>query len=281
VKSRAAGFSLIEAMVALAISSILVALVGSVFLVQNQFYAVQVKRSAAHDDARSITAELGRELRSVMYGGITEASNKEITIRSPIVLAAVCSVTGQNVHVQMEGGRAGLDTAEVAGIAVRNDTTGQWSYYNATWADVASNGGNPAQHCYGNGADTVGGRDEFVTLKKLGFLIPSTPSVADVLMLYRETRFKIQTSALDPKTMGLFRAAYGDTLIEYVTGLDSTAGFEYRTGGSTYATSVASGSLQSIDAVRIIARTRLKPETGLQKDVEFGWSTDFMLPNVR
>jgi len=267
--------------VALAISSILVALVGSVFLVQNQFYAVQMTRAAAHDDARSVTEALGSELRSVMSGGITEATNKEITLRSPIVLAAVCAATGQNVHVQLEGGRAALDTAEVAGVAVRNDTTGQWSYYNATWTDIASNGGNPAQHCYGNGADTVGGRDEFLTLKKLGFLMPSTPSVAEVLMLFRETRFKIQSSALDPKTMGLFRAAYGGPLIEYVTGLDSTAGFEYRTGGSTYATSVASGSLQSIDAVRVIARARLKPETGLQDDVEFGWSTDFMLPNVR
>ncbi len=269
-------------MAALAISSILVVLVGSVFLVQNQFYAVQVTRAAVHDDARAFTAVLGSELRSVMPGGIVRAENKAITIRSPMVLAAVCSVSGGLVDVHMEGGAGDLDTAEVAGFAVRNDTTGAWTYYHAAWGDIGGSGGTAAQDCYANGADTTGGTAEFQTLTNLGSYASGVPAVADLLMIFRETRFEIRTSVLDPKTGGLFRAAYGDTLIEYVTGLDTAAGFRYRTGGGVpYASSVASSALSSIDAVRVVAQARMRPETGLQNAVEYGWSTNFILPNLR
>ncbi len=265
-------------MVALAISSVLVVLVSSVFLVQNRFYADQIKRATVHDDARTITQVMGDALRSVMPDGITQATNKEITIRSPMVLAAVCAVSHGQVEVQMEGGDEGIDTSEVAGYAVRNDTTGAWTYHNASWKNINGSGGNPARDCAANGADTTGATSEFVRLKNLG---PPTPSVSTLLMVFRETRFKIQTSVLDTTTQGLFRGVYGDTLIEYVTGLDTSAAFEYRTGGTTYATSVASAQLDSIDAVRVVAQARVRPETGTQGDITYGWSVNFLLPNVR
>ncbi len=276
-----AGFSLVEAVVALAVSSILVLLVGSVFLVQNEFYAVQTKRTAVHEDARSVTEVLGSELRSVMPGGITEADNKEMTIRSPLGVGVVCAVTGNNTDIFMEGGPTGLDTVELAGFAYRSETSNSWDYYNATWAGIVGTGGPPNVKCLANGADTTLSAGQFHRLGHFDDFAPSVPAKTDVVMFFRETRFKIQQSVLDPSTMGLFRAAYGDTLIEYVTGLDPSAGFEYRTGGSTYATSVGAAGLDSIDAVRVVAQARMKPETGLHDDVAYGWTTDFILPNVR
>lgn len=38
-----AGFTLVEAIIALTLSSVLVVLVGTVFLVQNQYYALQLE----------------------------------------------------------------------------------------------------------------------------------------------------------------------------------------------------------------------------------------------
>ncbi len=266
---------------ALAISSVLVVLVGTVFLVQNRFYANQLKRESVHDDARTVTQVMGDALRSVMADGITQAQNRQITIRSPIVLAAVCAIAGGSVEVYVDGGVAELDTAEVAGFALRNDTTGAWSYYNATWRNLRQSGGHPAGDCAANGADTTGAAGSFLKLRHIHRYAGSLPAVSDVVMLFRQTEFKIQRSVLDTTTEGLFRAAYGDTLIEYVTGLDTTAQFEYRTGGTTYATSVASGDLGSIDAVRVVAQARERPETGTEGDITFGWSVDFLLPNVR
>lgn len=266
-------------MVALAISAILVMLVGSVFLVQNRFYAVQTARAGVHDNARSVTSVLGSELRSVMPGGIVLASHDEITIRSPLMVGVVCALQGQNVDLFMEAGAGGFDTTEMAGFALRDASTGHWSYYHATWANLVGSGGPPWLKCRGNGADTTGAQTSFRRLGYIDNYAPSDPGLTDVVMIFRETHFKIQTSTLDPSTLGLFRGAYGQPLVEYVTGLDPTAGFEYRTGGSTYATSVGLFALDSIDAVRVVAEARKRPQTGQHEDVTYGWSTDFILPD--
>ena len=100
-------------------------------------------------------------------------------------------------------------------------------------------------------------------------------------MLFRETTFKIQTSELDPPTLALFRGVYGDSLVEFATGLDTTAQFRYRTGGSTYADTVSSTALGDIDVVRIVADARKRAQTGGQDDITFGWSVNVALRNVR
>jgi len=81
--------------------------------------------------------------------------------------------------------------------------------------------------------------------------------------------------------MGPFRQVYGDSLLEYATGMDTTAQFQYRTGGSTYADTVTAGSLASIDVVRIVADSRKPAESGGMADITFGWSVNIALRNVR
>ncbi len=99
-------------------------------------------------------------------------------------------------------------------------------------------------------------------------------------MVDRETTFKIQGSALEPGTLGLFRGTYGQPLVEFATGMDSTAQFQYRTGGSTYADTITSASLGNIDAVRILANARRRAKSGGQEDVTYGWSVNVILRNV-
>jgi hypothetical protein len=62
--------------------------------------------------------------------------------------------------------------------------------------------------------------------------------------------------------------------------MDPTARFQYRTGGSTYANSVAAGSLDAIDAVRLVAEARKRSQSAGQDDITFGWSVNIILPNV-
>jgi hypothetical protein len=61
--------------------------------------------------------------------------------------------------------------------------------------------------------------------------------------------------------------------------MDASAQFMYRTGGSTYATSVSGGNLALIDAIRIEARARRAPQTGGVDDVTFGWGVNIALRN--
>ncbi len=62
--------------------------------------------------------------------------------------------------------------------------------------------------------------------------------------------------------------------------MDSTAQFQYKTGGSTYADTITSGSLDDIDAVRIVANARKPARSGGQEDITFGMSSNVFLRNV-
>jgi hypothetical protein len=102
------------------------------------------------------------------------------------------------------------------------------------------------------------------------------------MMLYRKVEYRIQTSTMDPNTLGLFRGIYGGTLVELSTGLNSTAGFQYRTGGASYANSVSGPpNLGQIDAIRILAQARVRPQAGLGGDITYGWGVNVHLRNGR
>ena len=53
MRRRPDGFTLVEAIVALTLTSLLVMLVATTFLVQNRYYAVQLARTTAQDNARA------------------------------------------------------------------------------------------------------------------------------------------------------------------------------------------------------------------------------------
>jgi len=279
-----AGFSLVEAIVAVLLSSLIILMVAGIFLTQNRSYQTQLGVTDAHHNARAVTELLSGELRSVMEGGVQLAENDEITIRTPLVLAAVCAENGILVGLHVEGGAAAIEAheEEVAGFAVA-DGGGGWDYYDVDWAtiDNGSSSSSIAEGCYANGADTVGALGDFISLRNLDDYHPTVPDVGELILLFSETRFKFQTSLLDPATVGLFRQISGDTLVEFATGMDPTAQFQYRTGGSTYANSVSGASLGDIDVVRIVSKVEEPPPPGAQDAIRYGWSVNVALRNVR
>lgn len=269
-------------MIALVLSSVVILLVSSTFLVQNTYYASQTQLTGAHDNARVATELIASELRSTMGGGVVVAGARTLTIRSPMALGVICDRVGTaDADVFTEGGEAGLDPAEIAGVAVRDTTTGDWTYAATSWAVLNQNDASSAANCYVNGADTVGARSSFHRLGSLDALFSPVPSEGDVVMLFRETTFKIQTSELDPSSLGLFRGVQGSALVEFATGIDTTAQFQYRTGGSTYSDTITSASLAAIDAVRILAGARKRAVTGGREDITFGWAVNIPIRNVQ
>lgn len=280
VACREAGFTLVEAIIALVISSVIVVLVSQVFLIQNQYYAVQLSRSQAHDNVRMVTEIVGGELRSLMADGVQVAENKQLVIRSPMLLGVVCAtVGGSTQYVHMEGGEENVDTLEVAGFAER-DPVGGWNYYTTTWDYISLPGGTPAASCASNGADTTGTSAEFFRLRRLQTFLGGQPDLGTLIMLFREIEYKFDTSTMDSTAVGLYRGNYGETLTEYATGMDTTAQFQYRTGGSSYANSVSGAGLATIDAIRIVAEARKSVAAGGVEDVTYGWSVNIPLRNA-
>jgi len=259
------------------LSSVLVALVGSTFLVQNRYYSSQTLFAGAHDNARVATERVASELRSAVRDGIVVAGAGTLTVRSPIVVAMVCGQAMNDIYVHFEGGASGLDTDEVAGIAMRDSLTSAWTYGTATWASLDQGASSALSVCYGQGADTTGATAEFRRLGPVNGILGAVPPTGVPVMLYRETTFKIQGSALEPGRLALFRRIYGGSFVEFATGMDSTAQFQYRTGGSTYADTINAASLGLIDAVRIVADAHRPARSGVQQDVTFGWDVTVSL----
>jgi type II secretory pathway pseudopilin PulG len=284
VRPPRGGFTLVEAIIAMTLTSVLVILVATTFLVQNRYYAVQLARTTAQDNARMVTEMVASELRSLTDSAVVIAANRQLVVRSPMVMAVVCArpASPARITVQMDGGVSGLTTSEIRGFGVRA-STGRWSYYDISgWNDIYTASGSPPAECAANGADTVGTSRDFVDGLRVNSYVGGWPAEGTVMMIYRTVDYRIQTSTMDPSTLGLFRGIYGGTLVELATGLDSSSGFLYRTGGSSYATSVSgAASLGQIDAIRIVAQARTRPQAGGARDVTYGWGVNVHLRNGR
>lgn len=268
-----------ETLIALVLSSFVVILASHAFLVQNQFYSMQTIRVRVQDNARAATELIAREVRNAPRDGVVAAGLRTLTVRAPMAIGVVCNrVDAATADVVTDGGESTLETGAIAGVALRNDSS--WTYATASWATLNGADGSSAASCAGNGADTVGAYGDFHRLNGLGAFTGGAQN-ADVLMLFRETTFTIRPSELDSTTLGLFRADYGATAVEFATGLDTTAYFQYRTSAGTYTDTVAAGSLGGVDAVRVVLRSRRPPATGGAEDIEFGWSVNVPMRNVR
>lgn len=278
------GFTLVETLIALVLSSLVIILVSSTFLVQNRYQVNQVLLADVQDNARAATDLLARELRSSMRAGILVAGPRTLTVRSPVAVTTVCGQSGgffTNVDVHIDGGVSRMATEEIAGVAVLDESTGAWDYEPTTWSFVDGGSTDSAVRCAGNGADTLNAYDSFHSIRRLIFLYGSNiPDVGDLVMLFRETTFRIDDSDLEPGVLALFRQAYGRDPVEFASGIDTTASFRYRLGGTTYQDTVDAGSVGTIDAVRLVLDARMRSQSMPGADVTFGLSTNLPLVNA-
>ena len=203
-------------MLALMLSSLVIILVSTTFVIQNRYYLSQILATGAHDNARATTELIASEIRSVMQSGITVAGKRTLTIRTPMTMMVVCDIGTSHATMYFDGGIAGLDTAEVAGAATRDTLTGAWTYGNSSWSLLDRGGGNPPRDCSDNGADTVGVMPNFRKLEidELNAILGAEPELGDVLMLFRETtraRRQLQAvlSVASQKCLGLTALTMG------------------------------------------------------------------------
>jgi hypothetical protein len=219
------GFTLVEALVAMVLSTVVVMLVTSVFLVQNQFYSEAVKRAGLHESVRSATALISSDLHGVSEGGIVAAGPDRMVFRSPLLVGGVCGVDGRKTYLFLPADGESMDPSMVSGYAIK-DAASAWRYTPAPWSSIYhSSGGTAAQSCARSGADTTGAVTGFFRLDGLD----SSPSIkiGDLVMLYQEVELRLASSNLHPESRGVFRGAVGGVITEVATGLSSRSGFEY------------------------------------------------------
>jgi len=274
VGSRKAGFTLLEAIVALVLSSVIVTLVSSVFLTQNNFYRFVVQRTRVQDNLRVVTDLIASEVRGVAGGGVTTAEGRNLVVHLPIAMGGVCHDQGQHGRVYMPG-LSRIDGDEVAGYA-RQDASGDWTYTPDTWSNLlVSSGSNDADECLTrNGADTVGAIADFGRLS-----IPGGTTLGEVIMIYRDVEFKIDESELRPQTLAVYRKVTGDALREFATGITPDTRFQYRLSGAAYQNSITGASRDSIVNIRVIASAIATDSIGGIKSYSYEWAVGIPLRN--
>lgn len=246
------GFTLVEALVSMLLSTLIVILVTTTFLVQNEFYSDAAKRSALQENVRGAVSLVSTELRGVAAGGIAAAEADSVVYRVPLAIGGVCAVNGAEtyLHLPLEGG--GVVESEVAGYAVR-DADGAWTHTASTWASIYhSNGVGPAQTCRTAGADTVGALADFYRLDNL--VASPALQAGDLVMVYREMTFKLAPSVLDSSSTAVFWGQAGQDLTEFANSLGSESAFQYRlSNSSTFRDFVRGGGRERIVVVRFSA----------------------------
>jgi prepilin-type N-terminal cleavage/methylation domain-containing protein len=279
--SDRAGFSLPEALIALTISSVLVLLVGALFLVQNDFYAQTMLRTQVQENARAMTEMVAADIRSVALGSAIIADSSRLVLRTPLITGMVCgTMSGTDVAVHVPGGTSSFTTSEVAGFGYLA-SNGTWSFYDNTWAEMNQAAGTSKTACFNNGADTLGTGSSFLRLREIvnDTGIPAANLWGSTIVLYRNLEFRFNPSTLVPGERSLYRGTYQSTLAELATGLSDAAHFEYWTGAA-WSKLVTGATLNSITRVRLVAQSEGTGETSQQSTFDFGWTVDIPLPNA-
>jgi hypothetical protein len=262
-------------MVALTLSAVIVALVSSVFLTQNNFYRMVVQRSRVQDNLRMVTDMISTEVRGVAGGGVTFADSRRFVVRLPMLMGGVCNPAGGSARMYMPG-YSQMDTLEVAGHATR-DAVGTWTYVSEDWTTLhrVDTPLSVAQSCFvDSGADTTGVVPDFVRV-----WLPTSSERGDVIMVFREVEFKIAESELQPNTLAVYRGVTGDTLREFATGITPDTQFNYRLPSGAYFSSVSVGNLPDISAIRVIASATATDSLGVINSYSYGWTVDIPLRN--
>jgi hypothetical protein len=273
------GFTLVEAMVAMVLSTLVVALVTSVFLVQNGFYADAVKTSALHESVRSAVSLVSSQLRGVAPGGIVEAEADSVTFRVPLAVGGVCAVNGSETFLLLPTGGEGIDGEEVAGYAVQDDL-GLWSYTAEAWGSIyGSAGATPAGTCSLAGADTTGASADFYRLD--GMVASPALQPGDLVMIYREATLRLGTSGLDGSSTALFTGPVGSTLTEFASGLTAASAFEYRFAGQTnWRDRVPGGNKDRIATIRFSALGAVASSRASRDSLTFNLTVTVPLRNA-
>ena len=266
----------------LSLSTVLVLLVWSVFLAQNELYEDVVRRSGVHDKVRSAVVLVASEVRPVTEGGFVVASSDQLVLRAPLSMGFVCRVQGNRIWTYLPRSSAGLDTAHVTGYGVRG-SDGTWRYYADTWDNFSNTvGSGVASQCSNIGFDIDGlDVDHFHRLDGPGNTPSPNPQPGDAFMLIRELELRFSDSTLDPEHAALYRGTYGEALVEYATGLAFDSNFQYRLQGeTTFSTEVTGSDRDLIDVVRVTVRGVDSEEAGGLDPYDYELVRDIPIRNV-
>jgi len=244
-----AGFTLVEMLIATAISGIVGAAVVSLILGQNRFYAKVDATVTAEQNLRAVGDLIGSELRMGRPGDLIAATADSVSVRFDIYRAVVCDSTGAGQAVlymydsvpnpSVASGFVGTAFVEAY------DTT--FAYQDAWTGTVAATGSGPKATCQAAGAPDTAANTAYRTITGWSGFPEGVPERGAIVRRYGQLTYRFGTSMI-----GSGRAVFRGSQ-ELAGPFSSTSSFRYVMSDGTVATGVSGASLLDVRAIRIAA----------------------------
>jgi len=292
-RSRRAGFTLIELMIALTILGIIGVAATKMLTAQGRFYDKMTNSRSARNIARSGMNILLSDLRMVQdSGGVDSATTdgKLMRVLVPYRFGLVCGTSGTITTVSMLPSDSATTAQSVyAGFAWRDATTGRYHYVTPTHptsTDAPATAGTPAT-CTGSGAGQAQIRTVSVNGRSGQLLDLNAPAATGAtatapVFFWERISYSFKASTAYPGYYGLYRNVQGGTNEELLAPFDTSSRFRYyETGDDTSRTTVPGVSV--IRGVDIVLNS-LSPKTTSDKGATHSTSnlvTSVWFKNVR
>jgi prepilin-type N-terminal cleavage/methylation domain-containing protein len=242
LRSRRAGFTLVEVLIALTLTAVLGAAVTGAFVSQSRFFDRQEKVGAARNVSRSAINIIMSELRMVeRSGGVTAATNSAITLRVPYAMGLYCNLNVGTMRIsRLPADSAQLASAVYSGYAFRTSAS-TYTYVPGTLPPTPGTAGS----CTASGVTELAGGG--VMNVPLG-----TPlTVATPVFLYQLVTYEFKASTMVPGRIGLYRRVVGAEE-ELLAPFDTTAMFRFYESDAAVPQTAVPGTLSNITGIELV-----------------------------
>ena len=268
----AAGFTLIEVLIALVISTIVGGALLSLLVGQTRFYARNDELLSAERNIRAASDMISADLRMAAPEDLVAATPDSVSIRYDVLRGIVCDSTGADEivgYVLDTLGTFGL-TAAVQGLAFSEPYDSAFLYADGFLGTVTATGSGPKTTCVDNGAPSTLPDGYYRTVTGWQAQFGNVPDRGSYVRSYRLLTYRFAPSVFASGT-AIWR---GDS--ELVGPVADSAAFSYVMADGTVQATVAGGALANVRSIRVSGTTE---DEDTRVDVEKSFSFDVELRN--
>ncbi|TFG65109.1 MAG: type II secretion system protein [Gemmatimonadales bacterium] len=246
-----AGFTLVEALVALTITGIVSSALISLLVGQSRFYDRTDDQLNAEQVVQATFDLVSAEVRMASATDLLAASADSVSFRFDLLRGIVCDSTAADeaaVYVYDRTTNAGL-TGSFAGTAVSGPYEETFEYADNWNPTPTATGSGPKATCTASGAPGTAPDSDYLRITGwTAALTGDVPERGALMRGYGSLTYRFAASTFFTTRTALWRGTQ-----ELVGPFDSGAAFSYVMSDATVRASVAGSSLDSVVAVRMTA----------------------------
>lgn len=266
MSARRRGFTLVEVMIAMVLTTVIGAAVTSVFVSQSRFYDAQEKVTAARAVSRAAINMMLTELRAIETSqGIIAASQDSLVALVPYALGIACPKDGVLHASIMPVDSVIFANARFAGYAWHDGTTNQYTYIHGGSATVVGTGNKCAGMALPITTFTAAGeRGRVVNLPIPPMPTPAAPPAA-ALLLYQKVTYRFAPSTwITAGQRALWRQVDGRQAEELAAPFDPSARFRFYVLDNPVAQDAPPAVLAELRGVELVmtGRSELRDSEG-------------------